>query len=319
MESFYNNMSLIQLLLKWKKHLIIITVLAAVLAAIFSGPTFITPKYKSDAVLYPSNIAPYSEESETEQMLQILQSGDIRDQIITLFDLGKHYGLNPEDPHYRTYLINEYSDNIKITKTQYESVQIVVMDSDPQIACNIIDSIILLYDKKIRELHELKFGEVVVMYSRALAEKKTYIDSLQRRQNEIMDKYGFISPSFELQEIARGYLGTSDGPASKVNTKAVNNLRKNLATAGSEAILLENLIVAEALNLADIQKEYDIAIMNFNRKYTYANIITSPYAADKKTYPVRWLIVLFAIAGTIFFELIIISIIEAAQKKQPIK
>ena len=33
---------------------------------------FITPLYKSEAVAYPANVTPYSDESETEQMLQII-------------------------------------------------------------------------------------------------------------------------------------------------------------------------------------------------------------------------------------------------------
>ncbi|MDZ7778316.1 MAG: hypothetical protein U5L09_23200 [Bacteroidales bacterium] len=62
-----------------------------VLAAIFSSAMLITPKYNSRAVIYPSNVAPYSDESETEQLLQWLQSRDIKDSMIRRFELGKHY------------------------------------------------------------------------------------------------------------------------------------------------------------------------------------------------------------------------------------
>ncbi len=315
MEDFYNNMSLFQLLLKWKKHLIIITAVAALAGVIFSGPAFITPKYKSDAVLYPSNIAPYSEESETEQMLQIMQSGDIRDNVIAKFDLGKHYGLNPDDPHYMSYLINEFNERVKITKTQYESVQIVAMDQDPQMACDIIDAMIEFYNAKIKELHEEKFAEVVVMFQDALDFKKKTLDSLRNRQQEINQKYGLNNFELDANEIMRGYLGTSEGPASQINKKAVKELRENMGSIGAELKILERLIEGEALNYSDVKKEYDIAVMNFNRKYTYANIITEPFPADKKSYPVRWLVVVLAVAGSLFFEILVISIIEASKKK----
>ncbi len=315
MEDFYNNMSLFQLLLKWKKHLIIITAVAALAGVIFSGPAFITPKYKSDAVLYPSNIAPYSEESETEQMLQIMQSGDIRDNVIAKFDLGKHYGLNPDDPHYMSYLINEFNDRVKITKTQYESVQIVAMDQDPQMACDIIDAMIEFYNVKIKELHEEKFGEVVVMFQEALDFKKKTLDSLRNRQQEINQKYGLNNFELDANEIMRGYLGTSEGPASQINKKAVKQLRENMGSVGADLKILESLIEGEALNYSDVKKEYDIAVMNFNRKYTYANIITEPFPADKKSYPVRWLVLVLAVAGSLFFEILVISIIEASKKK----
>ena len=84
----FNNLSLIQLIIKWKWHILIITVVAALCGAIFSSSRFITPLYKSEAILYPANVFPYSEESETEQMLQIINSQSIADSIIEKYDLS---------------------------------------------------------------------------------------------------------------------------------------------------------------------------------------------------------------------------------------
>ena len=87
MENYFSNKNLIDLVWKWKIHLMVIGILAGIISIIFSGPTFIKPKFKSFAVVYPVNIEEYSEESNTEQMLEIFNSGDIRDQIIEKFEL----------------------------------------------------------------------------------------------------------------------------------------------------------------------------------------------------------------------------------------
>ena len=87
MDNNFNNLSLVQLVLKWKWHILIITLVAALCGAIFSSSLFITPLYKSEAVAYPANISPYSDESETEQMLQIINSQSIMDSIIEKYDL----------------------------------------------------------------------------------------------------------------------------------------------------------------------------------------------------------------------------------------
>ena len=47
MDNNFNNLSLVQLVLKWKWHIIIITVAAAICGAIFSSSAFITPLYKT--------------------------------------------------------------------------------------------------------------------------------------------------------------------------------------------------------------------------------------------------------------------------------
>ena len=94
MENFKNNINILKLIFKWKIHFIIIVLLSIICAVIFSGSIFITPLFKSNAVVYPANIASYSDESETEQMLQIFQSRDIKDSVIKKFDLAKHYKID---------------------------------------------------------------------------------------------------------------------------------------------------------------------------------------------------------------------------------
>ena len=131
MDNNFNNLSLVQLILKWKWHIIIITVAAALCGAIFSSSIFITPLYKSEAVAYPANISPYSDESETEQMLQIINSLSIMDSIIEKYDLWTDYEIDKNDKFARTYMLSEYRSKIKIAKTPYEAVSITVMDKDP--------------------------------------------------------------------------------------------------------------------------------------------------------------------------------------------
>ena len=82
MDNFFNNVKLLDIIIKWKYHLLAVIVAAMLLSVLFSSPIFITPLYKSYAVVYPSNISPYSTENETEQMMQMFQSRDIRDSVI---------------------------------------------------------------------------------------------------------------------------------------------------------------------------------------------------------------------------------------------
>ena len=168
MDNNFNNLSLVQLILKWKWHIIIITVAAAICGAVFSSSAFITPLYKSEAVAYPANINPYSDESETEQMLQIINSQSIMDSIVEKYDLWSDYKIDRNDNFAKTYMINEYQSKIKISKTPYEAVSITVSDKDPFVASNIAKDILNFYDKKVHDLHNQKVGEVVALYERML-------------------------------------------------------------------------------------------------------------------------------------------------------
>jgi capsular polysaccharide biosynthesis protein len=311
MDSQFYQINLLQLLMKWKAHLFIIALAAIVLSAIFSGPAFITPKFKSYAVVYPANIASYSDENETEQMLQILQSKDISDSIIEKFNLPEHYGIDRNYKHFYSTLMWEYSKNVKISKTSYEGVSIEVQDKDPQIASDMIESMLHFYNQKVGSLHENKFGEVVRMYERAIIKKQSYIDSLKIRLGELGTQFGLLDYETQSEQVTKGYLRTIDGSGSSyVRDNRLEELKSNIEQKGGEVILLQNLINYEAEKFADLKYNYEKALMDYDRQFTYVNEITKSYPADKKSYPVRWLIVVISTLAASFLALLIILILE---------
>lgn len=279
MDNYFNNTSLFKVILKWKWHIIAITIIAAVLGAVFSGPTFITPKYKSEAILYPSNVSAYSDETFTEQMLQIMESQDIMDSVVENFDLMKHYEIGKDYKYWKTALIGEYRDNVSISKTPYDAVKIKVLDKDPQIACDMVNDIIRLYDQKVGKLHKIKRWETVQMYKKQLDEKSIFIDSLKKELSEITGNNDIINYSYLSGENSIAYFNS--------------NLKKDNETNDflPEVISLIELISNESINYTDIRLEYEQELRFYNADMTFSNIISEPFAADKKSYPVRWVIV----------------------------
>ncbi|MCB0806270.1 MAG: hypothetical protein KDC05_10765 [Bacteroidales bacterium] len=310
MESQFYQINLLQLFLRYKYHLGVIVVIAVILSAIFSGPAFITPKFESFAVVYPANIAPYSDENETEQMLQILQSRDIADSVIKNFNLAKHYEIDSTYEYFQSTMMWEYSQNVSISKTPYEGVRIEVRDKDAKIASQIVWEIVRLYNKKIRNLHEDKFWEVVEMYKRALTKKQFYLDSINQRLTELGQTYGLTDFSSQAEEATKGYLKTVDGSGAGVRDKEVSELKKNLENKGAELLALQNILENETQKYVDLKDEYERAYMDFDRNFTYVNMITKPYPADKKAYPIRWLIVVIAAIASFFIAYIAILVIE---------
>jgi uncharacterized protein involved in exopolysaccharide biosynthesis len=311
MEKYFNNTNLINLLLKWRIHLLVILVAALVLSVIFSGPFFITPKFKSVAVIYPANVSPYSEESETEQMFQILQSQDITDSVITKFKLADHYKISPDYKYFKTAIYYEYSQNIKIEKTPYDAVRIEALDKDPVMAAQIAEAIIDFYNKKVRYMHNAKYFEVMDMYKTLLMKKERDIDSLKQALYDLSVESGLLGYDQSSEEIMRGYLRTvTTGAAGNINTAEVKRLKINMEKAGGQLILLTESIKNEARAYTAFKVEYEDALRFYDAKLTYCNVITHPFASDKKSYPVRWLIVAMTIILTFFFSIVVILLVE---------
>lgn len=301
MDNTFNNLSLVQVILKWKWHIIIITVAAALCGAIFSSSMFITPLYKSEAVAYPANISPYSDESETEQMLQIINSQSITDSIIEKYDLWSDYKIDKNYKFAKTYMLNEYRSKIKISKTPYEAVSITVMDKDPFVACNIARDILNFYDQKVHLLHTQKVGEVVAMYERQLQEKQQNIDSLKKRYTEICTTYGISDISSQSREVAKSMLSGSAKAAE---------MQANMEQYGAEIIDLHTKIAAEGNTYVATKLDYEKELRFFHSQLTYSNIITEPFPADKKAFPVRWVVVALCGLGALLLSIVVVFIIE---------
>ena len=305
MDNNFNNLSLVQLILKWKWHIIIITVVAAICGAIFSAPIFITPLYKSEAIVYPANTSPLSEESRTEQMLQLLGSQTIADSIINKYDLWTDYDIKPGVPSSKALMMQEYKSMIKISKTEYEAISIVALDQDPQTACDIVNDILYYYDQMVERLHHEKIAEVITMFEAQLYKQQHLVDSLKTRYTELSTTYGLTDIGAQSREVTKSYLTGS--PKAK-------ELKENLETHASELIDVNARLSGAVGGAIAIKNEIEGQLRFYNGHMTYSYVVTSPYPADKKTYPVRWVIVGLCGIGAMLLSIVAIFIYENRKK-----
>jgi len=320
MENYFSNLNLLKLVIKWKYHLLVILAVALVASAIFSGPGFIKPKYKSVAIVYPSNIAPYSDESETEQMLQWFNSQSIKDDIISQFQLDKEWGIDKSYKYYYSTMMYEYGKNISVSKTMYESVMIEVTDYDSQRACDIANALIDLYNAKIRQIHRAKYVEVVNAYESMLKWKVAQIDSVEKVLYGIRTEYGIVDYGNQTREVTRGFLRTVDGTGNlNINTREVAKLKENIETMGGEFIITNARLYDLIDEYTQLSKEYDIAKKENEKEFTYTNVVSTPYPADKKSSPVRWLIVMISLISTFLVSLFVISMVENNKLREELK
>src|SRR5436190_1868533 len=299
MNSYLQSADIFKVIGDSRKPLIIVGVLSAIAAAIFSGPAFIKPRFKSEAVLYPSNLTKYSDESPSEQLIQLLQASDIRDSVIKAFNLYQHYDIDSvKNKTHRTEIFKMYDQNVSISKTEYESVDIVAYDTDPVYASGMIDSMMSYMNKKARFLQRQKSYEVLVMSRIRLAEKKTEMDSIEAQIQTYRDKYGILEYKTQLKEYSRAYLKAVQNGSTRTANESKEMLKALEEKGGEFSAWSEHLWrVRGAYN--DLKLEYETYLNDVTKELTYGNIITYPVPADKKSYPIRWLIVLLSVSCTL--------------------
>ncbi len=311
MENFFDNRRILRLIWMRKFHFVIIGLIALVLSAVFSGPAFITPKYKSVARIYPTNIWTLSNESETEQMLEVLNSNDLKFRMFEAFDLDKVYRVSKEDPKYLTYMLDIYNTNVSVSKTQYETAEIKVLDENPVRASNMCDSIIHFFNEKVRELHKIKDKEMVIISQKALQRKHKELVQVESRLDSLREATGILSFDEQVPELTRGYVSAlANGRGNATDTKKIERLYDNFSKSGSRAMFLENQYKNTIYVIDSLTNVYETYLTEYEKDITYSHVVEYPFPADKKSFPVRWLIVLFSTVAAVFLGLLVFLVLD---------
>ena len=312
MTNFFDNQNLLEILWKWKKHLIVVGILAVICSTFFSSPIFIKPKYKSTARIYPSNnIYLFSDESQSEQLLEIITSLDIKLHVIDAFNLNEVYKISKKDPLYLTYMLAEFNDNISFKKTEYETIEIQVLDIDPQRACTICDSIISFLDEKVRAMHRVKYEEAANIAKNDMDFISHQIDSVKEKMDFMRKEYKILDYKLQVKEITKGMVEIL--VKQKENSKEgkeVGQWLKNLQENGGEYELLSKQQSNMVIQLGALKKIYDEAFSGKNKKITYGQRVQNPVPADKKSYPVRSLIIIISTFAALFAAMLVILFLE---------
>ncbi len=330
-ESF-SAIKLVIFLWSKKKILIGVTLVAAIAAIIFSAPYFIPPKYKSTVILFPAStnsiskallgdnqgykqdLLQFGEEQDAEQLLQILNSSKIRDRIIQKYHLMHHYDINANDKYKRTLLNKEYASNITYRRTENMAVEITVLDINPDTAALIANNIAALLDStKIQMQKDRAYrGYQIVKneYEHLQRGIRVKEDSMTKLREMGVQDYETQSEMINRQlaiEIAKN-------PNSNA-VKALNKKMEVLAKYGGPYVSLRDGLEHDKKLVSEVREKYDKAKIDYEEELPQTFIVDRAYPAEKKSYPVRWVIVLVASLSAFLFTVFVLVILEGFKKE----
>ena len=336
--------------------LLIITAVAVIGAIIFSGPYFITPKYKSSVIFFPSStnsisrallaegnqpsqdILAFGEEEQAEQMLQILFSDEIRDEIIKHYNLMQHYDIDSTSSFPKTKLYSKFKDNINFERTEYMSVKIEVLDRNADTAANIANDIAALVDsiktKMQRERAIVGLRIVENEYKQQLEVIRNIeadLDSVRRKgifdfktQSAILNEEHSMASTLLKNQTASLTVLEKYKPAddtSVVNTKAriqgaaaqvryLDTKLKELAQYGGINLMQMENLELEQKKLSILKEKCNSARIDAEQILPHKFTVNRATPSEKKAYPVRWLIVLVTGLTAFSISLIILLTLE---------
>ncbi|KAA3651874.1 MAG: hypothetical protein DWP98_02050 [Bacteroidetes bacterium] len=302
---FASNVKILQFALKQWKFLGSVAVIAAILGIVFSSPSFIAPKFTAEAIIYPANLGGYSGETRLEQMLQYCESNEIRNAIISKFNLYDEYEIDSTAKSSKNAIDKLYSENVTFDETKYESIRITASSTDPKKSRQMVDEFIRLLDMTIRSKEREKFKEQLIINEKLLVEKKHQIDSLESIIREYSTKYGILDYIVQTEEVTKGYMKFLLSGKKGKDYDEVKQLYENLQKYGRKYHNINaqlNLINTEYVSRLH---NYEHSVKDYTKVQTHSYVLVSAETPDKKSSPIRWLIVLMASFSAMFFAFVL--------------
>jgi len=281
-EKNYSNVDLLKFLIKNFKIIVAITIIGAITSIIVA--LVITPKFKSSVVIFPAStssvskalltdmsrapkdVLKFGEEEETEQLLQVLQSDEIKARIIQKYDLINHYDIDPSSKYKKTKLLNEYIDNISTRKTEFQAVEIKVLDTDPAVAAAIANDIAVLLDTIYNKIQKERALKALAVVEEVYFTQKKFTEAL------------------------------GDSLQMIINKNTYNSLNKRHEE--------------ELKQLSLLKSKYSEAKVDAYNDLPHKYIVNPAQVSEKKSYPIRWLIVSLSTIATFVFAFFLLLLIE---------
>lgn len=327
-EFSFNFLELVELLWAWRKRILAVCLAAAVVSAVVSF--VVTEKFESNMIFYPTvgnsfstsylkenggtNADPleFGSETQVEEMLQILNSDLMKGAIIRKFDLMHYYKINEKDNDCYKKLGNMLKKNISFRRTDYTSIEVKVLDENPEMAARIVDGIADLIDSIKTSIQRQVALQALAVVERSYREKSDEIKVLDDSLDQLGKLGVYNSP--EQAKALTDLLAKGGG-----NTAAILKQQELLARYGNVYETLSRRKYLEQEKETNLREKYMQAKVDAEAAITHKFVVSKSGVSMYKAYPVRWLMVVIGtfstLAAVLFFIIVFEKIYKPIQKK----
>lgn len=315
-DSTLNSTHLLRFIFDRRKTFLIIGIVSAALSS--TAALLMEEQFKSTVIMFATpqhsigeqfyeeikrnDLLEYGETEDAERLLQILNSDRIRNRIIQKYDLWKHYDIEQASAGAQSLLGKEYNSNVDARLTRYGSIEVAVLDRDPKQAADMANDIAFLADSVANRLRNERAQEALVYAGSSLSQVQEEIQSMETQLGKLYELgvYDFATQIEGLNEQYATALAKGSGNAEKIRRQMAE-----ISLHANDFNKLSNLIEAAYDREAILKKRFELMKLDAETQMPSAFIVDSAAPADKKSKPIRWLIVAMSVASTLALALLI--------------
>lgn len=344
----FNLVNITKAGLKYKKHIFIITGIGLLAGLVLAF--IIKPKFEATTIFYPpantsisksiladnnlESLMEFGDEQQTDQMLQILNSEELKENVIQKFNLADHYDIDQDERYAKSKVKKEFSSNADFSRTDYLAVKITITDHDPVLAAGIANYISGILDSIRTNIQQARAKQAYHIIKFQYEKKQQQVDSILKNLASIRTQgiYDYESQSevlslaivnaesqFQAEEArmriyeanraalpdttvikAKGRL-----EAARATLKALRPTIANFGKLSGRYLEYEALYEKEREALANLKLKYENAEVDFKKSISQKFMIDKAEIPEMKASPNRLLIVLMTGIVAFFISLMI--------------
>jgi capsular polysaccharide biosynthesis protein len=296
-ENTTSLVGILNVVLRWKKQIATLTIIATLASVVVS--LIIPDEFKSVAVFYPVNPAMtdrqmlfnekgtdqyidyFGSKNDINRMISIAYSADVIDYLISEYKLYDHYRIDTTKKLWQWDTKKELLSKFSVKKSDLGAIEVTVYDEDKFLAAEIANKVVSIIDKKSKDIIKLNKNKVLDIYKSKYEEKESEVMS-------VADSLAQLRVRYKIQEL--------ESPDGQI-----------LLVKGSDPLMVElfKILLRRQMNgikdLNVITTIYEQHAATLKDEVSAVYIVENAYPADKKTKPIRSLIVLSVFLGSLFF------------------
>jgi len=294
-----STLKLLKLLFKHKWLIFIFTLVGLITSITITY--FIPKKYTSFAIVFPANSnlglslledPRFGNSLDADQLMQLLESNQLLDTIVKKYNLKEYYNIDESSISSSKNLQDKFYNDVTFSKTRYYSVVITATFKDPELAANVVNSVVEIVDdiriKIIRKNQSLSYN---------------YAKDQYEYQQEVVDG---------LKEIIYSEKDTSSSDGILYNHLV--ELTKTSGVTGSNYVKtahMEDMVekyVYEKDKLKNLKGDYDKAKRLIQKPLSKVFVVTRAVPVYKKVSPSYLINSLIGLTTSLFFIILLVIV-----------
>lgn len=323
----YEVLEVFVYLWKRRKPIIIMTFTGIIFSVI--SVLLVKNEYKSTARLFPTRYASLplmtfqsgsgnldvdpmmiGGEGELERMIEILNSKELFMHIADKYNLKEHYRLHKNEKSIKSKLEKEFKKRVSVEKTKYMAAKIEVIDEDPQLAAQIANEMIAIYDSLYSQMQKQRALDYYKIVEDAYNEQQNIVYKIQDSL-DFYRKKGIIHYFSDVDRFNEGYW-KSLGRGTMTNSarQEFEQKKEILIKYGKVVRELEKLLDASTSTLVDLKVRLLRAKVNLNSNYSRKFVVEPATVPDKKFRPQRTIIVFSSTIGSFILAIALMLLFD---------